>query len=218
MGLFDRRRTTEEVKAPPKAIVAAAMPMNGPGVARVHRGRAHKSQEQWQREAWYFWDSVGELRSPTTWIANAVSQAGIHATTLDADTGEPTGPSENQASQTLAAQALGGAVQRAGLLRVLALCWQVVGEAWLIIRPRAGKSDQWLALSGNKVTAKGESWQYTDPFTGETVVLGARDRLIRIWCPHPDDQADLVEGGTVPIADRHVVEPDHGRLGLAHRS
>lgn len=189
MGLFDRRRTTEEVKAPPKAIVAAAMPMNGPGVARVHRGRAHKSQEQWQREAWYFWDSVGELRSPTTWIANAVSQAGIHATTLDADTGEPTGPSENQASQTLAAQALGGAVQRAGLLRVLALCWQVVGEAWLIIRPRAGKSDQWLALSGNKVTAKGESWQYTDPFTGETVTLGARDRLIRIWCPHPDDQA-----------------------------
>lgn len=189
MGLFDRRKTTEEVKAPPRAIVAAAMPMSGPGVTRVDRGRAHQSQEQWQREAWYYWDSVGELRAPTVWIANAVSQAGIHATTLDADTGEPTGPSENERAQALAAKALGGASQRAGLLRTLALCWQVVGEAWLIIRPRRGKSDQWLALSGNRVKANGEKWQYTDPFTGANVILGAQDRLIRVWCPHPDDQA-----------------------------
>lgn len=192
MGVFDRLRGIggEERKQPTKAVVAAAMPMSGPGVQRVDRGRQQATQEQWQREAWYFFDVIGELRAPLVWIANAVSQADLHMTTLDPDTGKPTGPSEDVRSQAVAAQALGGASQRAGLLRLIALCWQVVGEAWLIIRPQSGgKPDQWLVLSGNKVNAKGDRWEYTDPFTGANVVLGTRDRLIRIWCPHPDDQA-----------------------------
>jgi hypothetical protein len=165
--------------------------MSGPGVARVNRGRSYTTTEQWQQEAWYYFDSVGELRGPFGWIANAVSQADVHATELDPDTGKPTGPTEDVQAQAVAAMALGGAAQRAGLLRLLALCWQVPGEAWIIVRPakRAGDPDTWLVLSGNKVRAKGESWQYTDPFTGELITLDSRDRLLRIWCPHPNDQA-----------------------------
>lgn len=192
MGLLDKLRGTgtEPKGPPPKSIVAAAMPMSGPDVRRVDRGRQQQTQEQWQRDAWYYWDVTGELRSPTVWIANAVSQADPYATTLDPDTGKPTGPSENANAQAVAALVLGGASQRAGLLRVLALCWQVVGEAWIIIQPQGtGKPDKWLVLSGNKVHAKGASWQYTDPFTGAEVILTTSDRLIRVWCPHPDDQA-----------------------------
>lgn len=192
MGLLDKLRGTgtEPKGPPPKSIVAAAMPMSGPDVRRVDRGRQQQTQEQWQRDAWYYWDVTGELRSPTVWIANAVSQADPYATTLDPDTGKPTGPSENANAQAVAALVLGGASQRAGLLRVIALCWQVVGEAWIIIQPQgAQKPDKWLVLSGNKVHAKGTSWQYTDPFTGAEVILTTSDRLIRVWCPHPDDQA-----------------------------
>lgn len=189
MGLLDKLRGTEK-SPPPKSIVAAAMPMSGPDVRRVNRGRMQQTQEQWQREAWYFWDVTGELRSPTVWIANAVSQADPFATTLDPDTGKPTGPSDNISAQAAAGMVLGGSSQRAGLLRILALCWQVCGEAWIIIQPQgAGRPDQWRVLSGNKVTAKGTSWSYTDPFTGAEVILGPNDRLIRVWCPHPDDQA-----------------------------
>jgi len=195
MGIIDRLRGTgpepqDGPSAPPRAILAAAMPMSGPGVKAVNRGRAHQTQEQWQREAWYYWDVTGELRSPTTWIANAVSLAGMHATTLDPDTGEATGPSDNANAIAVVSRTLGGATQRAGLLRLLALCWQVAGEAWIIIRPTAGgKPDEWRVLSGNKVQAKGERWQYTDPMNGSVVILGPQDRLIRVWCPHPDDQA-----------------------------
>lgn len=193
MGLIDRLRGTEgdSAKAPPKAVLAAAMPMNGPGVQRINRGRSHQTQEQWQTEAWYFFDSVGEVRAPLVWIANAVSQADLHATTIDPDTGKPTGPSDDPRSQAVADQVLGGPQQRAGLLRTIALCWQVAGEAWVVVRPdkRAGKPDQWLALSGQKVQAKGNAWVYEDPYTCETVTLTANDRLIRIWCPHPNDQA-----------------------------
>lgn len=194
MGLLDKLRGTEG-KVPAKSIVAAAMPMEGPGVTRINRGRHHQTQEQWQKEAWRYFDVVGELRAPLVWIANAVSQADLHATTIDPDTGKPTGPSDDPRSQSVASQAFGGPQKRAGLLRTIALCWQVAGEAWVVIRPRPNlrgrpQPDEWLVLSGQKVTAKGESWQYTDPFTQEEITLsGARgDRLIRIWCPHPNDQ------------------------------
>lgn len=192
MGLLGKLRGTGdgEAKAPPKAIVAAAMPLSGPGVIRIDRGRRQDTQEAWQRDAWYYWDVVGELRAPTVWIANAISQADVFATSLDPDTGKPTGPSDNQRAIAVATRALGGPSQRAGILRTLALCWQVVGEAWLIIHPgKNGKPDRWLAMSGNRVTAHGERWQYTDPYTGAEVILSPNDRLIRIWCPHPDDQA-----------------------------
>ena len=194
MGLLDKLRREErpDPKAPAKAIVAAAVALSGPGVQAVNRGRQQTTQEQWQREAWYYWDVIGEVRGPTVWIANAVSQADVHATELDAETGKPTGPSDDPRAMTAAALTLGGPNQRAGLLRTLALCWQVVGEAWIIIRSADsfGKPDVWLVLSGNKVQAKGDRWQYTDPFTGMLVTLTpGRDRLIRVWCPHPDDQA-----------------------------
>jgi hypothetical protein len=191
MGLLNKLRGTDDTKgAPPKAVVAAAMPMTGPGVKAVNRGRQQQTTEQWQNEAWYYWDAIGELRGPTVWIANAVSQADVHATELDPDTGKPTGPSDDVQDQAIAAQVLGGPSQRPGLLRLIALCWQVAGEAWIIIRAQgAGKPDQWLVLSGNKVKAKGTQWQYTDPFTSLEVILGPNDRLIRAWSPHPNDQA-----------------------------
>jgi hypothetical protein len=191
MGLFNRTRGDEEVKAPPRAIVAAAMPMSGPGVRAVDRGRQHQTTEEWQNEAWYYWDAIGELRAPTVWIANAVSQAELHATDIDPDTGKPTGPSPDERAQAVAAQVLGGPTQRGGLLRTLALCWQVAGEGFVVIRSMgAGKPDQWLVLSGQKVKAKGMSWVYTDPYTMLDVTLnGKTDRLIRVWCPHPNDQA-----------------------------
>lgn len=191
MGLFDKLRGTEEVKAPPKAIVAAAMPMAGPGVRAVSMGRQYQTTSEWQNEAWYYFDAIGELRAPLIWIANAVSQADVHATELDPDTGKPSGPSDDAQAQAVAARVLGGPSQRPGLLRLIALCWQCVGETWVIVRPQGrGKPDQWLALSGNKVKAKGSSWSYTDPFTGlEVTLTGQGDRLVRAWSPHPNDQA-----------------------------
>lgn len=194
MGILDTFRgigkEAEGRSAPPKAIVAAAMPMSGPGVQRVQRSRKMNTTEQWQTEAWYYFDAIGELRGPLVWIANAVSQADLHATDIDPDTGKPTGPSDDARAQQIATQALGGPQQRGNLLRLLALCWQVAGEAWIIIRPQGnGKPDAWLVLSGGRVKAKGETWQYTDPFTALLVTLDKNDRLIRVWSPHPDDQS-----------------------------
>lgn len=195
MGIRDALRIATGAKQPPqaapKAVVAAAMPLSGPGVKAVQRSRSHATTEQWQQQAWYFFDVIGELRGPLVWIAQAVSQAEVHATDIDRDTGKATGPTEDPRAITAAAAVLGGPAQRAGLLRLLSLCWQVPGEAWIVVRPGSqGKDDTWTVLSGNKVTAKGDTWQYTDPMNGATVTLAPGvDRLIRVWCPHPNDQA-----------------------------
>jgi hypothetical protein len=203
MGLLNKLRgTPPEEKRPAKTVLAAAMPMSGPGVQAVSLLRQKSHTEEWQNEAWYFYDAIGELRGPLIWIANAVGQAEAHATELDPDTGKPTGPSEDPVASAAAAQVLGGPAQRPGLLRLAALCWQVVGEGWVIVRPGPrGKPDTWLVLSGNKVLSKGGTWQYTDPFTGMPVVLGPQDRLIRMWSPHPSDQAkaDSAVRAALPI-------------------
>lgn len=192
MSVFRRRDQQEE--APPKAVMAAAMPLAGPDVRRVatvlNKGRV----EGWQADAWYFYDAIGELRAPINWISNAVSQASPFAAETDPETGLVTGPTEDTRVQRVASQLLGGTAHRAQLQYILAVCWQVPGEAFIIIRPRplvrgVRQPDEWLILSGDKVKQKGGSWTYTDPQTMLPVTLGNTDRLIRVWSPHPRDQA-----------------------------
>lgn len=72
MGIREAIQIATGKKQPGRSIVAAAMPMNGPGVQRVNRSRQHVTTEMWQKEAGYFFDAIGELRGPLIWIANAV--------------------------------------------------------------------------------------------------------------------------------------------------
>lgn len=184
------RRNKEETTAPPRAVLAAAMPLVGPDVRRVSMARKTRNVEAWQSDAWYYYDAIGELRAPINWISNAVSQATPFAAETDPETGLITGPTDNVDVQRVAAQLLGGASKRAQQQYLLAVCWQIPGEAFIVIRPsRAGLPDEWLILAGDRVTAKGGTWSYLDPITLLQVQLGARDRLIRVWSPHPRDQA-----------------------------
>jgi hypothetical protein len=218
MAIF-RRRTKDGPLLPeqpdasitPRTITAAAMPMAGPGVTIANRARKQNANSDWQKQGWYYYDVIGELRGPLVWIANAVSQADIHATELDPATGKPTGPSENPKAIQAAALVLGGAAKRATLLKVLALCWQVPGEAWVIVRPRGtGKPDEWIVLPPSQVKTKGTganaSWEYRDPKLGVDVPLDAGSRLFRIWSPHPADfiQADSAVRPALPIC--HEIE------------
>lgn len=209
MGVLDKFRKRPgdgREDAPPRVVLAAAMPMTGPGVEAIGRSRVRGGEEAWQAEAWYFYDAVGELRSPTNWIANAVSKADVYAAETDPVTGLVTGPTDNARAQQAAALVLGGMARRAQLQYLLAVCWQIPGEAWIIIRPRGMRdgvqlADEWLVLSGSKMKIKGSKWTYTDPITLMLVTLGKQDRLIRVWSPHPNDQgkADSAVRPALPV-------------------
>lgn len=217
MAIFRRRRAGDPLTvmdATPhegaRPLMAAAMPMSGPGVLRANRMRRYKANQDWQREAWYYFDVVGEFRGPMVWIANAVSQADIHATELDRETGKPTGPADDPRAIAAAAQVLGGASKRAGLLRILALCWQAPGEAWVIVKPRPPlrgrpQPDEWIVLPPSKVKAKGTgadaSWVYCDPKTGVDIVIDSNAYLFRVWQPHPAEplEADSAARPALPV-------------------
>lgn len=176
------------------AVTAAAMPLSGPNVLRAQRVRKVKLNQDWQRDVWYYFDTIGEFRGPLVWIANAISQADIHATELDRETGKPTGPASDSRAVAAASQVLGGAAKRAGLLRILALCWQAPGEAWVIVKPRPPlrgrpQPDEWIVLPPSKVKTKGTGadarWEHLDPKTGLDIPLDPKAYLFRVWQPHP---------------------------------
>ena len=104
MGLFPKRKGAgEETKAGvPRAVMASAVPLSGPGVRAVSMARGHQTTEAWQRDAWYFYDALGEFRAPVNWIANAVSKADIYAAEVDPETGLVTGPTDNAQAQQAA--------------------------------------------------------------------------------------------------------------------
>lgn len=194
MGVLDRWRTVaREAKEAPRAVMAAAMPLSGPGVKAMENSRKTGGVQAWQRDAWYFYDSVGELRAPVQWIANAVSKADLFAAETDPETGKVTGPTDDPRAQAAAAQAFGGAAQRAQLQELIAIHWQVPGESYIVVRPRPDRGgvpqpDEWLVLSGTQLKPKSGAWTYTDPRTMAVVTLGPNDRLIRVWKPHADLQ------------------------------
>lgn len=196
-----RPAAASEGSAAPKTVIAAAIPLEGPDKIRV--GRNFKAtSEDWQKEAWYYFDAVGEFRSAVTWIANAVSKADLHAAVLDPETGLVGDVADDPRVMAVAQAVLGGPLKRSQHLQTLAVQWQVPGESYIIIRPtRAGQPDEWLVISGRRVTYKGSSWSYDDPQTLRTVTLTQRDRLIRVWSPHPDDsaRADSAARPALPI-------------------
>lgn len=206
MAIFKReRKDTEEVTGPPpRAVLAAAIPLSGPEAARDTAAR--QTAESWQNEAWRFYDAIGELHTPTLHIANAVSKADLFGAETDPETGLVTGPTEDPRAQAAAALCLGGAARRAQLQYILAVCWQIPGEAYVVIRARATvkgvpQPDEWLVLSGRKVKAQSRAWTYQDPITLEWVTLKGTDRMIRVWSPHPDDQskADTPIRSAIPV-------------------
>lgn len=202
MGLLKRSKAAPVRQAPTgRAVVAAAFPLAGPEGRAAWQARS--GSEAWQREAWYFYDAVGEMRFATNWIANAISRAMLFAAEKDLETGQLTGPTDDARVQAVADQILGGPEQRPQLQQLIALHWQVAGETFILVQAQGrGQPDRWLALPSRALTERGGKWKYTDPFTGvETPLDPARDKLVRVWSPHPNEQthADSAVRAAIPI-------------------
>lgn len=207
MGLADwlGRKAAD---APPKTVLAAAVPLAGPGVNKLAQLRGGIGTEAWQRDAWYFYDVIGELRSPINRIALAMSKAEPYAAVVDPDTGEAAGRSEDPRAQAAARMVLGGAKQRGQLLYNYGVIWQVSGDSYVIIQPardRVGATaddDRWYVLTASKVTERGGRWTFMDPVTLNVTELQQNvDAMIRVWSPHPEDQikADSAVRASIPV-------------------
>lgn len=201
MGLLSRKRDKEAKSSQARALLAAAMPMDGPGARQAWQARS--GDEGWQNQAWYYYDAVGELRFAFNWLANAISRATLYAAEVDPETGLITGATDDARAQAAAQAVLGGMDDRPQNQSTMALQWQVSGETFLVIVPQpGGEPDRWMCLSSRSVRQQGGNWTYKDPLTGVwTRVNSGSDRIMRIWSPHPDEQthADSAMRAAIPI-------------------
>ena len=182
----------------PRSMVAAAV-----DIAQVPENwRTRAGEDGWQRDAWYFYDAIGELRFATQWLANSISLADMYVAEIDPDTGLVTGPTENPVAQKILGSMFGGAAKRSQAQATMALNWQIAGEVFVLIRSRNGQDDEWLVLSSTEIQERSSKFTYRDPLTGAKVDLNpSTDMLIRMWSPHPRNQshADSPVRAALPI-------------------
>lgn len=183
-----RKAKVEET--PRRGVIASAARFTFGG-AQAWSGTLPAGDRRWQIEAWRHYDQCGELRYATGWKGNACAQAIMYAADIDPDTGQPTGPTDNQTIRDIAGAVLGGPVKRPQNVRTMVLNLEMAGEVYVVVSPRPPKDgvaqpDAWLVVSGTEVyQSGGADVEYTHPETGQKVRLGKDDTLIRIWNPHP---------------------------------
>ena len=204
MGLL-RRRKEDDTPPKPRAVVASALPLSGPEGKQAWKASA--SDVQWQKQAWYYYDAIGELHVAVQWLAKALSRAVLFAAETDPETGQITGPTEDPRAQKAALAVLGGPKHLPRLLSLVALQWQVSGETYILIVPQPPKKgvaqpDRWEVVTRNSLREQGGTWSFKDPLTGVwTKLREGTDRVIRAWEPHPDEQthADCAMRAAIPI-------------------
>jgi hypothetical protein len=167
-----RPRVKEPV--PPNGFVASAarLPAPNPHDAGKPQG--------WQKEAWDFFDKVGELRYLATWIGNVLSRAEWHAAERIGNSLEvvSTGPAYE------AVEALyGGPQGQANMTAALGTNLCVAGEGYVVYDH---SDDSWHTLASGMVTQADDKRLKVNLGDSAAKVMSSRsDLVVRVWTPHP---------------------------------
>lgn len=165
---------------PANSVVASAATVSN----RPPSMRPRNSNQEWQQQVWYFFDTVGELRFGVQWLANAMSRVTLGVQSLGTgDDGDDEMLEEGPAVDVLASL-FGGEAGQSQMMAGLGLHLSVPGEAYLIGEPdETGGDDRWLIAATDEVTERGGKWML-DRGDGKRPVH-PEALIIRIWRPHP---------------------------------
>lgn len=205
------RRKAEQV--PSRALVASAVAYQG-GESVGEIPRIYRPMEEWQKDAWRFYDITGELRFAANWISNVLSRAEIGVAKRD---GSPASPAAVAARDALFVNSAG----QAAVLAAMGVHLTIAGEAYLV-----GRADKntWEIVGTHEMRVQGGSWAIDYGIAGQLPVqLGASDVVIRIWRPHPYKriEADSPIKALIPVLTeleyltRHVFAQVTSRLAGA---
>lgn len=213
--------------AEPAPLVASAVSYPGKGLSKsAQRAGSHDS---WQKEAWSYYDRVGELRYGSNWVANIASQAFLFAGKRDPHGNVVQSDESSTEARTLAGL-FGGPEGQSAMLRSMTLHLTVAGEVYCLIRSPfedeeiEGKyADEdgmiYEVVGTEECTYRGDTWFVRQP-NGQDVPLTENDTLIRVWMPHPRDRSrpdSPVRGilnvlGEIVLYDAHIKAQSTSRL------
>ena len=178
----------------PRSMVAAAMRLPNP---KNNKGK--RAAHAWQREAFGYYEQIGEVKYAFDMVASLVSRVRLFAAVVDDPDMVPVEGSaflEQLADQGLSPDETGdviGAAQEvvsdlmlhslglgSGLLRDISTCIQVVGESYLV-----SHRGRWMAVSPESLEARGQRWRLRLDRTerGGDIELDEDAFVARIWKP-----------------------------------
>lgn len=211
-------RQREPTVAAPATVMASAVRF--PGTTKVYQ-----MYQDWQREAWRFYDITGELRFAANYVANVLSRATLVAgkrsrteATSDPDKSSPK-------AQAAMAALFDGPEGQASMLSALGLHMTVAGEGYLVGRNDPGLGHEvWEVVGTQEMRNRGNSWYIDYGITGmKQVPLSDEDVVVRVWRPHPRRriEADCPVRALLPVLTeleyltRHIFAQVTSRLAGA---
>lgn len=185
-------RRTVPAQRDPNSLVASASILTGPRASG-----AKVTVEQWQSDAWHYYDTVGELRFAVNWKANALSRVNLIAATPAQRQGdEPqavdltVSPGLRRAVE-IVEEIAGGVTGQGQLLAGCARQLTVPGVGYIHIGADAETDtfSTWSVLSNEEVRrqqggAEG-ALEITNAETGAWEPIGEKDIIIKVWQAHP---------------------------------
>ena len=210
---------TATVETAPPSLIASAVRYAGDTT------RIYQASQDWQREAWRFYDITGELRFAANWIANVLSRAALVAAKRNArgDTIDAASPKAIAAMDALFA----GCEGQAAMLSALGLHLTVAGEAYIVGRtitaPTGETIEKWEVIGVQEMRNAGNTWTIDYGSGQRAIQLADDDVIIRVWRPHPRRriEADSPVRALLPVLTeleyltRHVFAQVTSRLAGA---
>lgn len=190
MRLWPRRRD---------AITAAAQVVKGPAPEEQQaadatftqgdpRKHLYRTPDSWQREAWDFFDSLGEFAQAITWKANMVSRVRLRAAQIVSGQDEPkivdTGPAND-----IVAELAGGVGGQSSLMSGFTIYLDVPGECYLVGETLPSGKNTWYLRSieelrpGQRTPDGDVIWKITEGY-GRWRDLPNDSLIIRVYRPH----------------------------------
>lgn len=191
----------------------------------------------WHREAWNYYDHIGELRFGINWISNAMSRVNLVAARPATAAGdEPTPidlndpeilPVHRRAAELVSMIAHGPAGQ-GQMLGAFGIHLSVVGVGYLIVEPPmddliSDRFTEWTVLSAEEVRRSGEGDIEIRVSETEWRTLHPNGLVLKVWRRHPRKswESDSPVRGTlsvlreIDLLERHIQATAQSRLAGA---
>lgn len=151
--------------------------------------------QSWQDEAWYFYDTVGELAQAAQWVGNSLARVTLDVMEVKAD--GTTQPATDPLALGALAALYDGDTGQPDMMSTFGIHFTVPGETYLVGTPPADGSDdadgdRWRVLSNKELRQQAGQWiidrgdgieeKYAD---GSKPDVPAEALVIRIWRNHP---------------------------------
>lgn len=144
--------------------------------------------ENWQRELWAYYESVGEFSTAVTWRAGMMSRVRLRAARVKVDADEPQIVDSGPAAD-LVNELFGGIKGQAEAMKTFTTQLDVCAESWLV-GETVGGQNHWQVRSTDEIRAVNDAYEIIDDDRSSQGrqawrKLSGEYLVSRIWNPHP---------------------------------